>query len=178
MRTNAKDGGKNMSKRFGSWLTGLAIVFLAGALFAAGPAVADDVEKHGDAFVIYLPGNLDYLEIVDRLKSEILAANWEITDVQEVDIGLRQYGVKTQNKIISACKSQLLAQAIKEDPFISFAVPCRFTVFRDEKDNQIVVGFHNPAAEAKAVGVKRYDAAEQATAELKGVLQTIADFYK
>jgi uncharacterized protein (DUF302 family) len=159
-------------------LTRLAILLFAGSLFGTGPVAADDVEKHGDAFVIYLPGKLDYLDIVDRLKSEILAANWEITDVQEVDIGLRQYGVKTQNKVISACKSQLLAQAIKEDPFISFAVPCRFTAFRDETNNKIVVGFQDPAAEAKAVGVKRYVAAEQATAELKAVLQTIVDFYK
>jgi len=125
-----------------------------------------------------LPGNLDYLEIVDRLKSEILAANWEITDVQEVDIGLRQYGVKTQNKVISACRSQLLAQAIKEDPYISLAVPCRFTVFRDEANDRIVIGFHDPAAEAKALKIGKYGAAKQATDELKSVLQIIAEFYK
>jgi uncharacterized protein (DUF302 family) len=161
-----------------AWLNGIATVILAGAFVGAGPVAAGDVQKHGDAFVIYLPGNLDYLEIVDRLKSEILAANWEITDVQEVDIGLRQYGIETQNKVISACKSQLLARAIKEDPFISLAVPCRFTAFRDHAENRIVVGFSDPAAEAKALGVKQHGAASQATEELKGVLQTLAEFYK
>ena len=144
----------------------------------AVPATAGDIEKHGDAFVIYLPGNLDYLEIVDRLKSEILSANWEITDVQEVDIGLQQYGVKTQNKVISACRSQLLAEAIKDDPYISLAVPCRFTVFRDEVKDRIVVGFHDPTPEAKALKVGKSEAAKQATDELKGVLEVIADFYQ
>ncbi|MCU7846143.1 MAG: DUF302 domain-containing protein [Candidatus Thiodiazotropha sp. (ex Monitilora ramsayi)] len=167
-----------MTKQFTAWLTRFAFIFFSGTIFCAAPVVAGDIEKHGNAFVIYLPGNLDYLEIVDRLKSEILAANWEITDVQEVDIGLRQYGVKTENKVISACKSQLLAQAIKEDPFISLAVPCRFTAFRDEANNRFVIGFSDPAAEAKSLNVSRYGAAEQATEELKGVLQTIADFYK
>ncbi len=167
-----------MKKLIRTWLRGIALVAAVGGLFGAGPVTADDVQKHGDAFVVYLPANLDYLEIVDRLKSEILAANWEITDVQEVDIGLRQYGIETQNKVISACKSQLLAQAIKEDPFISLAVPCRFTAFRDHAGNRIVVGFHDPAAEAKALGISQYGAAEQATNELKSVLQTIADFYK
>ncbi len=150
-----------------------AVIFL----FAA-PVLASDIQKHGDALVIYLPGDLDYLEIVERLKSEILAANWEITNVQEIDVGLRQYGVETKNKVISACKSQLLAQAIKEDPYISLAVPCRFVVFHDDKLDKIVVGFHDPAAEARTLKVGKYKAAEQATDELKGVLQVIADFYK
>lgn len=156
------------------WLAAVA----AAIFLSATPVSASDIQKHGDALVIYLPGDLEYLEIVERLKSEILAANWEITDVQEIDVGLRQYGVETKNKVISACKSQLLAQAIKEDPYISLAVPCRFTVFRDEAMGKIVVGFHDPAAEARALKVGKYKAAEQATEELKGVLQVIADFYK
>ena len=159
-------------------LRNVAIAILAGSFLCAGPVTAGEIEKHGDAFVVYLPGDLDYLEIVDRLKSEILAANWEITDVQEVDIGLRQYGVKTQNKVISACRSRLLAEAIKDDPYISLAVPCRFTVFRDEAKDRIVVGFHDPAAEAKALKVSKYGAAKQATDELKSVLKVIAEFYK
>ena len=153
-------------------------VFLAAGLLCAGPVVAGDVERHGDAYVVYLPGELDYLEVVDRLKTEILAANWEITDVQDIDIGLRQYGIETQNKVISACRSKLLAQAIKDDPYISLAVPCRFTVFRDDANNRIVIGFHDPAAEAKALKIGQYRAAKQATDELTGVLQIIADFYK
>ncbi|MEN8176949.1 MAG: hypothetical protein ABFS23_14385, partial [Pseudomonadota bacterium] len=71
-----------MSRLVNAWLKGLASLFFGAALLGSGPVVAEDVQKHGDAFVIYLPGNLEYLEIVDRLKSEILAANWEITDVQ------------------------------------------------------------------------------------------------
>jgi uncharacterized protein (DUF302 family) len=167
-----------MVKHVEIWLKTVAFLIVAGAFFGTGPAAADDVQKHGDAFVIYLPGDMNYLEIVDRLKSEILAANWEITDVQDVDVGLRQYGVETQHKIISACKSQLLAQAIKEDPYITLAVPCRFTAFRDPEHNRIVIGFQDPAAEAKSLGLTNYGAAKQATEELKGVLQTIADFYK
>ncbi len=167
-----------MKRPVTAWLRNLVLAVIAGSFLCAGPVAAGDIQKHGDAFVIYLPGNLDYLEIVDRLKSEILAANWEITDVQEVDIGLRQYGVNTQNKVISACKSQLLAEAIKDDPYISLAVPCRFTVFRDEAKDRIVVGFHDPAAEARALKVGKYGAAKQATAELKSVLRILAEFYK
>jgi hypothetical protein len=40
-----------------------------------------------------------------------------------------------------------------------------------------VIGFHDPAAEAKALGIKNYAAAGQATEELKSVLKTMADFY-
>ncbi len=167
-----------MNSPIRNWLRKLAIAIVSGSLLFAGPVTAGDIQKHGDAFVIYLPGSLDYLEIVDRLKSEILAVNWEITDVQDIDVGLRQYGVDTQNKVISACKSQLLAKAIKEDPYISLAVPCRFTVFRDEAKDRIVVGFHDPAAEARALRVGKYGAAKQATDELKEVLTTLAEFYK
>jgi uncharacterized protein (DUF302 family) len=155
----------------------LWVILLSGGLCFAGPAGAGNVERHGAAYVVYLPGDLDYHEVVDRLKTEILAANWEITDVQDIDIGLTQYGMKTQNKVISACKSQLLAKAIEEDPYISLAVPCRFTAFRDTEKNRIVVGFHDPVAEAKALNVGRYRATEQAAEELKAVLRTIADFY-
>ncbi len=155
----------------------LFICLLGSGLLFTGSAIAGDVQKHGAAYVIYLPGDLDYLEVVDHLKAEILQANWEITDTQDIDAGLRQYGVKIQNKVISACKSQLLAKAIQEDPFISLAVPCRFTAFRDTANNRIVVGFHDPAAEAKELKVKQYKAAGQATMELKSVLQAVADFY-
>lgn len=158
-------------------LQALLVLLLGSSLWYTGPTTAGDVQKHGAAYVVYLPGDLDYLEVVDRLKTEILAANWEITDIQDIDIGLRQYGVKTQNKVISACKSQLLAKAIQEDPYISLAVPCRFTAFREAAKNRIVVGFHDPAAEAKELNIGQYRAAEQATMELKAVLQMIADFY-
>lgn len=141
------------------------------------PATAGEVQKRGEAYVIYLPGELDFFEVFGRLQSEIMAANWEITNIQNIDTGLMQYGLKIQNKVISACKSQLLAQAIKEDPFISLAVPCRFTIFKDLETGKLVVGFSDPAAEAKALGVKNYAAAGQATEELKAVLKTMSDFY-
>lgn len=163
-----------------------AVLRLAvGALFAAfiattplsSTATAAEVEKRGEAWVVYLPGELDFHEVFGRLQSEIMGANWEITNVQNIDTGLMQYGVQIQNKVISACKSQLLAQEIKEDPFISLAVPCRFTVFRDAAANKLVVGFADPVAEAKALGIKNYMAAGKATEELKSVLKTMADFY-
>lgn len=156
------------------------------ALFAAiiaitsipsGGANAAEIEKRGEAFVVYLPGDLDYFEVFHRLQSEILAANWEITNIQNIDTGMAQYGLKIKNKVISACKSQLLAKAIQEDPFISLAVPCRFTIFTDSASGKIVVGFADPVAEAKALGVKNYAAAGQATEELKAVLKTMLDFY-
>ncbi len=160
-------------------------VLVIGLLLCNPLAIADDIEKRGDAYLIYLPENLNYLEIVDRLKSEILAQNWEITDVQDIDVGLKQYGKSTQNKVISVCRSQLLAQAITEDPFVSLIIPCRFTAFREtvkeaggKASGKIVLGFVDPAAEAKAIKIKQYKAAQQATDELKSVLQTMADFYK
>ena len=160
-----------------------AIMFFS--LLLCNPlAVADAIKQHGDALVVYLPENLNYLEVVDRLKSEILAQNWEITDVQDIDVGLKQYGKNTQNKVISVCRSQLLAQAITEDPFVSLIIPCRFTVFREtvkeaggKVTGRIVLGFVDPAAEAKAINIKQYKAAQQATDELKAVLQIMADFY-
>lgn len=153
------------------------VAALVSATAVCVPVTAAEVEKRGEAYVVYLPGELDFYEVFGRLQSEILGANWEITNVQNIDTGLMQYGVKIQNKVISACKSQLLAEAIKEDPFISLAVPCRFTVFRDAATNKLVIGFADPTAEAKALGIKNYLAAGKATDELKAVLKTMADFY-
>jgi hypothetical protein len=56
-------------------------------------------------------------------------------------------------------------------------VPCRFTIFRDATSGKLVIGFHDPAAVAKALGIKNYAAAGQATEELEFVLKTMADFY-
>lgn len=167
-------------------VTLVMVLILTGATFGI-PVHAGDVQQRGAAYVIYLPADLDYDEVVERLKTEILAENWEITDVQDIGKGLRQYQKITQNKVISACKSQLLARAIDEDPFISLIVPCRFTAFRDAVADtedyravagKIVIGFFDPVAEAKALHINRYQAANQATEELKAVLQRIADFYQ
>ena len=56
-------------------------------------------------------------------------------------------------------------------------MPCRFTIFSDATSGKLVIGFHDPAAEAKALGIKYYAAAGQAMEELESVLKTMADFY-
>lgn len=172
---------KTISTRLALYLGTAAL--LAGA--GIGAAQAADVERHGTAYVVYLPEGLDYHDVVDRLKTEILAQNWEITDEQDVGVGMRMYNKATQNMVISVCKSQLLAQAVVDDPFITLVVPCRFTVFREKvgtgeetgKTGRIVVGFSDPVEEAKSVGVKNYQGAQVATDDLKAVLQRIADLY-
>lgn len=140
------------------------------------------VHRHGDAYVIYLPSTLDYQEIVDRLRTEIMAQNWEVVGVSDIDEGMAQYGQKTFNKLVLACKSQYLAQALREDPFISLIIPCRFAVFLEQPESEsqpprIVVGFADPVAEATAMGISQYQAAQQAAEELLGVLKALAEFY-
>ena len=156
-------------------LTFLAILI---ALCSATPVVAGDIEKQGDSYFIRLPANLDYAEVLDQLKNEIMGANWEIVHVQDVDIGLNKtYGLNIQNKVISVCQSQYLSQAITDDPMISLIVPCRFTEFRDPGSNEIIIGFADPAAEAKAIGIKKAAAAEVAAKELKEVLNSMLTLY-
>jgi Domain of unknown function DUF302 len=89
------------------------------------------------------------------------AHNWEVLKIQEVDEGLKQhYGMDIQNKVVYACKSQYLAQAIKEDPNITLIVPCRFAVYRvgatgeaasgkpdDCRGGKVVVGVADPVHE-------------------------------
>lgn len=161
-----------------------AIALMFAFLLAPGPAAAEDIKRHGDAYVIYLPAELNYHDVVDRLQTEILAQNWDIVKVQDIDIGLRQLGVEVQNKVIMACQSQYLKQAIEEDPYISLIIPCRFVAFREPVEEgetgegRIVIGFVDPVAEAQAINVNRAVAAAKASEELQGVLQTMADFYK
>jgi len=161
-----------------------ALALAVFALLMAGQAGAADIKRHGDAYVIYLPEDLDYHDVVDRLQTEILAQNWDIVKVQDIDIGLRQLDVDVENKVIMACQSQYLKQAIEEDPFISLIIPCRFVVFREvaepsqSGEGRIVVGFVDPVAEAESINVTRAVAAAKASEELQGVLQTMADFYK
>ena len=148
------------------------------AFCSAAPVIAGDIEKQGDSYLIRLPAALDYSDVFDQLKNEILAANWEIVHGQNVDIGLNKtYGLDIQNKVISVCQSQYLSQAISDDPMISLIVPCRFTVFRDPGSNELIIGFADPAAEAKAIGIKKAAAAEVAADELKGVLNSMLDLY-
>ncbi len=170
-------------------LSGICIFvcLLQVTLARAAPAADGDIQRHGNAYVIYLPGNLNYQEVVDRLKSEIMAQNWEIVSVQDIDLGMRKYGLFTFNKLVLACKSQYLAQAIREDPYISLLIPCRFTVFQEipaaksgetPSAGRIVIGFADPVAEAEAVNIKQHKAAEIAANELKAVLQSLADYYR
>jgi len=88
--------------------------------------------------------------------------------------------------VVYACKSQYLAQAIKEDPNITLIVPCRFAVYRvdasgkavdgrPDKAGKIVVGISDPADEASRLGIKQMEAAKVASKELQEVLQALAD---
>ena len=44
--------------------------------------------------------------MLDRLKTEIEAQNWEVLRVQDIDQGLREhYKVDIQNNVVYACKS-------------------------------------------------------------------------
>jgi hypothetical protein len=165
----------------------------AGLVLAAclsAPALGGDVQRHGESYVIYLPPTLSFNEVVDRVQTEILAQNWDVVNVQDLGLGLRKLGVWTENRIIQACQSQYLKQAVRKDPFITLIIPCRFTVFREHviaqdpgqeyeaKPARIVVGFADPVSEAKAVGVTQIEEAQAAAEELKEVLVRVADFYK
>ena len=156
----------------------LTLFALLIAFYSAAPVSAGGIEKQGDSYLIRLPADLDYAEVVDQLQNEIMGANWEIVHVQDVDIGLNKtYGLNIQNKVISVCQSQYLSQAITDDPMISLIVPCRFTAFRDPGTKEIIIGFADPAAEAKAIGIKKAAAAEVAANELKEVLNSMLTLY-
>ena len=147
-------------------------------LCMAAQVIASDIEKQGDSYYIRLPAELDYQEVFDQLKNEIMGANWEIVHVQNIDTGLyNTYGLKIENKVISVCQSQYLSQAISDDPMISLIVPCRFTVFRNPGSKEIVIGFADPAAEAKAIGIKKAAAAAVAANDLIKVLDSMLKLY-
>ncbi len=146
------------------------------------PAFAAEITHRGDAYVVYLPSNLKFQEVVDRVHSEVLGENWQVVHVQDIGATMQEYGKHTENQVISVCKSQYLAQAIEEDPFVSLIIPCRFTVFREpSSDNghgQIIVGFYDPVAEAKGLELKQAQAAEKATEELMAILQRVAEAFE
>ena len=147
-------------------------------LCVAVPVIASNIEKQGDSYYIRLPAELEYEEIFGQLKNEIMGANWEIVHVQNIDTGLKKtYGLKIENKVISVCQSQYLYQAISDDPMISLIVPCRFTVFRDPVSKEIVIDFADPAAEAKAIGIKKAAAAAVAANDLIKVLESMLKLY-
>lgn len=166
----------------------LALLLLWPLLLASGLGFAGEVHKKGGAYYIYLPPSVPFAQVLDRLNTEIEAQNWEVLRVQDVDEGLRKnYGKNIQNKVVYACKSQYLAQAIEEDPNITLLVPCRFAVYRvdfagraggDKADGgKIVIGVADPVHEADALGIQRKQAATVAAEELKAILRGVAEFF-
>ncbi len=163
---------RNIPKRL------LSLFSILIGLVMAAPVVAGSIEKQGESYYIRLPAELEYEEVLGQLKNEIQGANWEIVHVQNIDTGLKKtYGLEIENKVISVCQSQYLSQAISDDPMISLIVPCRFTVFRDPGSKQIVIGFADPAAEAKAIGIKKAAAAAVAANDLIKVLESMLNLY-
>jgi hypothetical protein len=170
----------------------LSLFFLPFLLAMSLAAGAGDVMRVGGAYVIHLPAATNFAEVVERLQHEILAQNWEVLKTQDVDEGLKQhYGLDIQNKVVYACKSQYLAEAIKEDPNITLIVPCRFAVYRvgatgeaasgkgnDCRGGKIVVGVADPVHEAESLGIQQRDAAAIAGKELEAILQAVADAFK
>lgn len=170
----------------------LSLVFLPILLAMSLWAAAGDVQQANGSYVIHLPAATNFKQVVDRLQHEILAHNWEVLKTQDIDEGLKQhYGMDIQNKLVYACKSQYLAQAIKEDPNITLIVPCRFAVYRigptgeavgpkeeDCRGGKIVVGVADPVHEAKSLGIQQREAAAIAGKELQDILQAVADAFK
>ena len=155
-----------------------AISFFIIFLLSCSSSNAEGIEQLGDAYVIYLPADADFAEVVADVKSEASGVNWQV--VNELNIGetVKEFGVDTENRVISVCNIQYLSRAIKADPMISLIIPCRFTVFRETgEDGRIVVGFYDPVAEAAALNLKQVQAAEVATQDLKAVLMRIAELY-
>ena len=158
----------------------LQVIFLFSFfLICACNSNAESIERLGDAYVIYLPKSADFHEVVTDLKTEVSGVNWQV--VNELNIGetVQEFGVETENKVISVCNVEYLSRAIQADPMISLIIPCRFTVFRENGGEQrIVVGFYDPVAEAAALDLKQVQAAEVATTDLKAVLERIAEMHQ
>lgn len=162
----------------------LSIVWIAlAALSLVIPSgrASGEVLTRGHSFIVYLPADADIYEVMDRLEVELGGQNWEVMDIQHLDMGMRKYGVFLEHKLMLACKSQYLAQAIEEDPYVSLIIPCRLTLFRESGDGihpgRIVLGLADPVFEAQSVDIKHHKAAEKAAVELRAVLERIAEFY-
>ena len=157
----------------------IASVFLL--FFCPVNVIAEDIHHRGDAYVIYLPGDLNFDEIVKNVEIAVSGQNWKVVDDLDIGAAVKEFGIDTDNKVLSVCKLQYLAQSIEEDPFISLIIPCRFTIFRETTENnkagRIVVGFYDPVAEAEGLELKQAQAAAKATEELKAVLQRVAEIY-
>ncbi len=166
----------------------LTWLFLLSLLLATGLAWSAEVHKKGGGYYIYLPPSVAFDQVLDRLKTEIEAQNWKVLRVQDINQGLREhYKMEIQNKVVYACKSQYLAQAIEEDPNITLLVPCRFAIYRVDyagkaggaasDGGKIVVGVADPVRKADALGIQRREAASIAAKELKAILNGVAEFF-
>jgi uncharacterized protein (DUF302 family) len=196
----APSGNRLLRDRLGAAFIGgdtmkyLLFLVQAGALglslVLAAPALAGDVHKRGDAYYVYLPATSDFMQVVKTLETEIENKNWEVLRVQNIDTGLKEnYQMDIQSKVVYACKSQYLVQAVRADPNITLIVPCRFAVYRVDdagkavggepgKAGKIIVGITDPVAEAHHLGIKQLKAVEVASKELREVLQELAEYYK
>ena len=159
------------------YVTWLLVLFLFPVYICA-----EEIHQHGDAYVIYLSGNLNFNGVVASVESEVLGENWQVVDDLDIGAAVKEFDKHTENRVLSVCKLQYLARAIEEDPFISLIIPCRFTIFRETSENneagRIVVGFYDPVAEANGLDLKQAQAAAKATEELKAVLQRVAEIYQ
>ena len=149
----------------------------------ADPGIHKDIQKRGDAYIVFLPGHLEFSEVMQSVENEIHGQNWQIVHKMNIGESVKQLNKSAENQILSVCKLSYLSEAIEKDPFISLIIPCRFTVFREsdadsENKGKIVVGFYDPVAEANGLELKQAEAAEIATHELKEILSRVADFYK
>ena len=153
-------------------------------------AIAGDIDKRGGVYYVYLPANNDFVQVVKTLETEIENENWEVLRVQDIDKGLQaNYQMDVHSKVVYACKSQYLAQAIKEDPNITLLVPCRFAVYRvdasgkavggtTDKSGKIIVGISDPVDEARHLGIRQIKAARMASKELREILTELAAYYR
>lgn len=143
---------------------------------------ADDIEHRGDAYVIYLSGELNFNDVVRSLEEEVVGENWQVVNHLDIGEAVKEFDIHTDNRVLSVCKTQYLARAIEDDPFISLIIPCRFTVFRESTEKsqpgRIVVGFYDPVAEANGLNLKQAQAAEIATKELKAILLRVVEIYQ
>ncbi|MEW6692704.1 MAG: DUF302 domain-containing protein [Pseudomonadota bacterium] len=169
-----------------------SLLVAACLVFAGAVAAAGDVKRELGAYVVYLPAETNFDQVVERVQDEILAQNWEVLKVQDIDKGLKEHhNIDVQNKLILACKSQYLAQAIQFDPDVSMIIPCRIAVYRVGSAGQavsgdpelcaggkIIVGFSDPVEEAKRIGIGDSEAVKVASKELQAILQGVADHFK
>ena len=167
----------------------LQTAVLALLLILATPAAAAEVQRRGGVYYVYLPATNDFVQVVKHLETEIENKNWEVLKEQDIDKGLKaNYQMDVQSKVVYACKSQYLAQAIREDPNITLIVPCRFAVYRvdaagkavggtADRSGKIVIGISDPVAEARHLGIKQVEAAGMAGKELREILEDLAAFY-